>query len=163
MSNKVKELAETRHEMRSKAAEAKRLFIEEKYNCAQAVACAFCSELELPAEKARALAASFGGGMGRLREVCGAVSGALLVFGAVCGGYDPADRQARPRTINACRNLPGAFRSRMEALSAGSSWAFGPDKKQDAQPEERTAAYYARRPLRGACGLRGGNFGRNAE
>ena len=146
MSNKVKELAETRHEMRSKAAEAKRLFIEEKYNCAQAVACAFCSELELPAEKARALAASFGGGMGRLREFCGAVSGALLVLGAVCGGYDPADRQAKAAHYKRVQEFARRFSEQNGSIVCRELLGLRTGQKQDAQPEERTAAYYARRP-----------------
>ena len=81
--------------MEDKYAKAKHLFVKEKYNCAQAVACAFCQETGIPEEQLRALAASFGGGMGRLREVCGAVSGALLVLGALYGGYDPADTAAK--------------------------------------------------------------------
>ena len=83
--------------MEDKYAKAKHLFVKEKYNCAQAVACAFCQETGIPEEQLRALAASFGGGMGRLREVCGAVSGALLVLGALYGGYDPADTAAKAR------------------------------------------------------------------
>ena len=49
------------------------------YNCAQAVALAFCDELALPPETALRLVSGFGGGMGRLREVCGAFSGAAWI------------------------------------------------------------------------------------
>lgn len=116
--------------MEDKYAKAKHLFVKEKYNCAQAVACAFCQETGIPEEQLRALAASFGGGMGRLREVCGAVSGALLVLGALYGGYDPADTAAKPGTMRACRNLRAVFLRRMGISSAGncSSCAQGRSK-----------------------------------
>ena len=70
--------------------EAKRLFMQ-GYNCAQAVFCAFCDETGLDIDTAARMASSFGGGMGRLREVCGTVSGALLALGILRGYDDPAD------------------------------------------------------------------------
>ena len=59
------------------------------YNCAQSVAIAFAAEMGKSEEEVARLASSFGGGMGKLREVCGAVSGALLVYGALRGYSDP--------------------------------------------------------------------------
>ena len=70
-----------------KAAE---LFLQ-GYNCAQAVAVAFCDVTGLPEQQAARMASAFGGGMGRLREVCGAVSGMLLVLGTRC-----AERNSPP-------------------------------------------------------------------
>ena len=60
--------------------EAKALF-ENGYNCSQAVFLVFCEQYGLSRETAARLASSFGGGMGRLREVCGAVSGMLMAIG----------------------------------------------------------------------------------
>ena len=57
------------------------------YNCAQAVFCAFCDEMGMETDLAKRLSSSFGGGMGRMREVCGAVSGALMALGYF-KGYD---------------------------------------------------------------------------
>jgi len=71
----------TLHEL--KAAE---LFMS-GYNCAQAVFCAFSDELGMDKELAKRISSSFGGGMGRMREVCGAVSGALMALGCL-KGYD---------------------------------------------------------------------------
>ena len=65
---------------------AESLFAE-GYNCSQAVLLAFADECGLTQETAALLASSFGGGMGRLREVCGAVSGMFMVAG-LCRGYD---------------------------------------------------------------------------
>ena len=73
----------------SRAEKAAELFLQ-GYNCAQAVAVAFCDLMGMDAHTAAKLSSSFGGGMGRLREVCGAVSGMLMVVG-VLYGYDQAD------------------------------------------------------------------------
>ena len=76
------------------AEKARALFLE-GYNCAQAVMCAFDDLTGLDRETSARLACSFGGGMGRMREVCGTVSGALLVLGQLCGYSDPKDPQAK--------------------------------------------------------------------
>lgn len=61
------------------------------YNCAQAVACAFAEEMGMTVDQAARLASGFGGGFGRMREVCGAVSGAVLVYNCLHGYCDPED------------------------------------------------------------------------
>ncbi len=132
--------------MREKSAEAKRLFIQEKYNCAQAVACAFCQELGLEREKARALAASFGGGMGRMREVCGAVSGALLVLGAVYGAYDPADRGAKAAHYEKVQRFARRFSKKNGSIICRELLGLRSGQRDEPMPGERTAAYYAGRP-----------------
>ena len=66
------------------AKKARELF-EQGYNCAQSVFAAFCDETNMDFETAIKLAAPFGGGIGRLREVCGAVSGMTMVLGMKYG------------------------------------------------------------------------------
>ena len=83
------------------AEKARALFLE-GYNCAQAVLCAFDDLTGLDRETSARLASSFGGGMGRMREVCGTVSGALLVDTRIPGIGKP-----RQSIIIWCRNLPG--------------------------------------------------------
>ena len=63
------------------------------YNCAQAVAVAFCDVTGLNKEQTAKMVSAFGGGMGRMREVCGAVSGMFFVLGTLYG-YDNADADA---------------------------------------------------------------------
>ena len=75
--------------MSEKAQRAKALFLE-GYNCAQAVAGAFAPEMGLSVDAAARLASGFGGGMGRMREVCGAVSGMTLAASALRGYNAPA-------------------------------------------------------------------------
>ena len=72
------------------AEKAAELFIE-GYNCAQAVFGAFCDVTGFDEKTAMKISSSFGGGMGRLREVCGACTGAFMVAGILFGYDDPKD------------------------------------------------------------------------
>ena len=132
--------------MEDKYAKAKHLFVKEKYNCAQAVACAFCQETGIPEEQLRALAASFGGGMGRLREVCGAVSGALLVLGALYGGYDPADTAAKARHYARVQEFARRFSKENGHIVCRELLKLRSGQKQSPIPDQRTSEYYAARP-----------------
>ena len=91
------------------AEEAKALFME-GYNCAQAVFCAFGDVTGLDRDRSARLASSFGGGLGRLREVCGAVSGAAMVLGAAKGYADPKDAKAKKEHYERVREFAGRFR-----------------------------------------------------
>ena len=73
-----------------RGAKAAELFVE-GYNCAQAIAVAFSDVTGLDEDFSARMASSFGGGMGRMREVCGAVSGMLMVAGLLYGYDTPGD------------------------------------------------------------------------
>lgn len=124
--------------------EARRLFLS-GYNCAQAVFCAFCDETGLDIDTAARLSSSFGGGMGRLREVCGAVSGALLALGMLCGYSDPKDPQVKAAHYKLVQEYARRFREKngtivcRELLKNVSVTPGG-------VPESRTPEFYARRP-----------------
>ena len=75
--------------------EKARAIFKSGYNCAQAVFLAFTDIMEIDEKTATKLSSSFGGGMGRLREVCGAVSGCFMVLGTVLGSDDPTDHDAK--------------------------------------------------------------------
>ena len=72
--------------MSEKSEKAKELF-KQGYNCSQSVLAVFCEELGMDIDTAMKISSSFGGGMGRMREVCGTVSGMFMVAG-LCRGYD---------------------------------------------------------------------------
>ena len=74
--------------MLSRGERAKQLF-SEGYNCCQAVVGAFADCVDMEFDALMKLASSMGGGMGRLREVCGAVTGVFLVAGLLRGYSDP--------------------------------------------------------------------------
>ncbi len=126
------------------AAEAKRLFLA-GYNCAQAVCCAFCDETGLDMDTAARLASSFGGGMGRLREVCGTMSGALLALGLLHGYADPADPEAKANHYLLVREYARRFRERNGAIVCRELLRDVPVTPGPV-PEPRTAEFYARRP-----------------
>ncbi len=126
------------------AKEAERLFVE-GYNCAQAVFCAFCDETGLDVNAAARLSSSFGGGMGRLREVCGTVSGALLALGALCGYDDPTDPEAKAAHYRLVREYARRFREKNGAIICRELLKDVP-VTPGGTPEPRTPEFYARRP-----------------
>ena len=109
------------------------------YNCAQSVALAFCDEMDMKKDDAARLTIGFGGGIGRLREVCGTISGMAFVISAIYGESDKGSVYSMIQTVAkefeqkngsiVCRELLG--------LGSGSSAPT---------PEPRTEAYYKKRP-----------------
>ena len=81
------------------------------YNCAQAVAVSFCDLTGLTEKQAARFASSFGGGMGRLREVCGAVSGMFMVLGILYGYDDPKDDAPKKRLYTDIQALADRFKA----------------------------------------------------
>ena len=123
---------------------AKDLFLE-GYNCAQAVLCAFDDLTGLDRQTSARLASSFGGGMGRLREVCGTVSGALLVLGMVCGYSDPEDTNAKAAHYHLVQEFARRF-TELNGTIICRELLKGVKVKPGDAPEERTPEYYAERP-----------------
>lgn len=113
------------------------------YNCAQAVTMAFSDLLGLEEDYCAKMASSFGGGMGRLREVCGAVSGMLLVAGLLYGysGFDDDEKKKAHYTL--VQELAGAFRAEVGSIVCRDILKNPPS---DPAPTPRTAEYYAQRP-----------------
>lgn len=121
-----------------KAAE---LFME-GYNCAQAVVVAFCDVTGMDEKQAARLASSFGGGMGRMREVCGAVSGMLMVAGDLYG-YDSAASEGKMEHYALVQDLAGKFREQAGSIICREILKNPPT---DPNPTPRTAAFYKERP-----------------
>jgi C_GCAxxG_C_C family probable redox protein len=88
---------------------AKELF-GKGYNCSQAVFVAFCDETGLDHDTVLRIASSFGGGMGRLREVCGAVSGMFMAAGMIYGYSDPLDKDAKAKHYQFIQSLAKEFK-----------------------------------------------------
>lgn len=87
----------------------------EGFNCSQAVLAAYAKDLGLNEKTALKIAAGFGGGMGRMAETCGAVSGALMVLGMKYGGTTP-DRQVKERVYQQVREFAARFAARCGSL-----------------------------------------------
>lgn len=84
-------------------------YFNEGYNCCQAVVLAFQKELGIGAEQAARLGSSFGGGLARLRELCGAVSGIALVEGLLAGYESPTDAEAKAAHYELIQAMANAF------------------------------------------------------
>ena len=126
------------------AEQAGKLFLE-GYNCAQAVVCAFSDVTGLDEKSAARLSSSFGGGMGRLREVCGTVSGARLVLGILYGYDDPKDYEAKKAHYQLVQEFARRFRE-INGTIICRELLKNVKVTPGGQPEERTPEYYKRRP-----------------
>ena len=129
----------------SKHAQKAMALFKEGYNCSQAVIGAFCEELDLDFETAVKIASSFGGGMGRLREVCGAVSGMFMAAGMKYGYTDINDKQAKTEHYKLIQELAERFKRENGSMICRELLGLekGPDQPA---PEDRTEAYYKKRP-----------------
>ena len=115
----------------------------EGYNCAQAVALAFCDVTGMEKDYAAKLVSSFGGGMGRLREVCGAVSGMFLVAGLLYGYSDKDDPEAKKAHYSLVQKLAEEFRKEAGSIVCREILKNPPS---DPAPTPRTELYYKERP-----------------
>lgn len=125
---------------------ARALFLE-GYNCAQSVFCAFTDVTGLDLATSARLASSFGGGLGRLREVCGAVSAASMVLG-LAKGYDvPGDRALKAKHYELVREFAARFREEAGSINCRALLIqAGVMAETGGEPDERTPEYYEKRP-----------------
>lgn len=121
---------------------AAKLFFE-GYNCAQAVAVAFADAVGLEEKLCAKMVSSFGGGMGRLREVCGAVSGILFVAGLLYGYDTKDDGEAKKEHYARVQELAGKFREEAGSIVCREILANPPS---DPNPTPRTEEFYKQRP-----------------
>ena len=123
--------------------QAAELFVN-GHNCAQAVAVAFCDVTGMEPSLAAKMASSFGGGMGRMREVCGAVSGMLMVAGLLYGYTDPGEKDCNKKAhYQLVQQLSGQFREEIGSIVCREILKNPPS---DPNPTPRTAEFYKVRP-----------------
>ena len=120
-------------------------YFEQGYNCAQAVLLAFCKETGFTLERSAKLASAFGGGMGRMREVCGAVSAMLMVEGLLQGYDDPKAKEEKTELYARVRTLADRFREQNGSIICR-DLLLETEVTPGFEPEQRTEAYYQRRP-----------------
>ena len=113
------------------------------YNCAQAGAVAFTDVTGLTEAQAAKMASAFGGGMGRMREVCGAVSGMLMVLSYVYGYDTPGDDISKKRLYGQVQALAAGFRAENGSIICREILKNPPSGPN---PTPRTAEFYAKRP-----------------
>ena len=115
-------------------------------NCAQAVLLAFHKEVGLDEKTALRLAAPFGGGFGRQREVCGAVSGMCMVLGFFDGYDDITDPNRKAAHYATVQALCARFKEKNGTIICRELLDGIPGNNTAPTPEARTAQYYQKRP-----------------
>lgn len=121
--------------------------------CCQSILAAFAPELGMQEETALRLGSPFGGGMGRLREVCGVFTGCCMVLGLLYGGYDPRDQAAKSAQYERVQQMAAVFRRENGSIVCRE--LLGLPGASAPTPEIRTGAYYKRRPCAGYVRLGG--------
>ena len=126
-------------------AEQAREYFTAGYNCAQAVFLAYRDITGIEEELAATISAPFGGGMGRLREVCGAVSGMTMVAGFISPNPQPNDNENKKNCYATVQSLAEEFRAENGHIVCRELLGLT-QQKDDPTPSPRTGEYYKRRP-----------------
>ena len=118
---------------------------ESGFGCAQSVFSTYADLFGMDRETALKLASPMGGGIGRMREVCGAVSAMALLAGLKDGNIDPKDEEGRERIYLLVRKMSDRFREENGTISCRELLGIL-DREQSAKPDQRTKEYYESRP-----------------
>ena len=119
---------------------------KEGYNCSQSVVAAFADRYGFTREQALRMSASFGGGIGRMRETCGAACGLFMLAGLETGAVDGADREGKAANYALVQQLAEEFKKRNGALKCAELLGLSKKEPVVSTPEARTPQYYAKRP-----------------
>lgn len=143
-------------DINERVAKAKRLFKEEGYNCCQAVVLAYNDIFGIDDTTAAAMSAGFGGGMGRMREVCGSVSGMVMLTGLIAPANDPSIKVDRTKNYALVQEVAGEFRAINGSIICRELLGL-PDEsstqKESPEPSDRTPEYYRKRPCEELVGI----------
>ena len=131
---------------------AMKLFTEGA-NCAQAVLGAFAEECNLSYDEAMKLASGFGAGMGRMREVCGAVSGMILVANLRCASADLQDKKAKDDHYALIQKLADEFKKENGSIVCRELLGLAKNENTTPISEARTETYYKKRPCAELVGI----------
>lgn len=143
------------------SSKAKELF-KSGYNCAQAVFLAFSDITGMDEKTAAMLSSSFGGGMGRMREVCGAVSGMFMIAGMLYGYDDPKARVEKKEHYELIQYLAEEFKKETGSIICRELLGKQGDDASPA-PTQRTDQYYKKRPCVELVGICAGIIQRYIE
>ncbi len=118
------------------------------YGCSQSVVAAFADLYGLDETMAKRIAAGFGGGVGRMRMMCGTVSGLVILAGLDCGQTEGDDREGKAACYKVVQELLETFKQRNGSIICAELLGLNgcPVVKTTYVPEERNAEYYKKRP-----------------
>lgn len=128
-----------------KRIERARELFHEGFNCSQSVVAACADLYGMDEQTALRVAASFGGGIGRMRQTCGAACGMFLLAGLENGSATPHDAEGKKQNYALVQDLAAKFKEENGSLICAELLAIAP-KPQEPTPEARTEAYYQKRP-----------------
>lgn len=120
-------------------------YFKEGYNCAQAVFLCYAEELGMDKKTALKLSSSFGAGMGRMREVCGAVSGMFMAAGLLYGYDSPTDQSGKAAHYKRIQQLAEQFKKENGSIICKELLGLTGDHFSHV-PQQRTDTYYKKRP-----------------
>lgn len=121
------------------------------YNCSQSIILAFEDIITIDMDTALKIASPFGGGMGRLREVCGSVSGMFMVLGYIKGYKEPKDYEGKKQLYEHVQELARRFEEQNGSIVCRNLLGLSV-QKEEAAPSLRTEEYYKKRPCKEMIG-----------
>ena len=119
---------------------------KEGFNCSQSVVAAFADKYGFTQEQALRMSASFGGGIGRMRETCGAACGLFMLAGLETGATEGSDKEGKAANYQLVQELAAEFKQRNGALRCADLLGLSKNEPVVSSPEARTNQYYAKRP-----------------
>ncbi len=129
-----------------RAQQARQNFLD-GYNCCQAVLMTFADVLEIDKDAAITIASGFGGGMARMREVCGTVSALCMAAGYISPASDPSIKEERTKNYALVQELAGKFKEENGSIVCKELLGLVKSPMQESpEPSDRTAEYYRKRP-----------------
>lgn len=129
---------------KSRVEEAVSLF-ESGYNCCQSVFTAYAGLYGMDKGEGLMMTSTMGGGVGRMREVCGAVSAMALLYGLIDGNEDPKDQAKKEAVYQRVRDMSDEFARRNGSIICKELLGIA-EREESAAPDIRTEEYYAKRP-----------------
>lgn len=134
----------TSQEIDQRVEKAVALF-KQGFNCSQSVVAACADIYGIDEQTALRISASFGGGIGRMRQTCGAACGMFLLAGLENGSAVPGDAEGKKQNYALVQDLAAKFKGENGSLICAELLGVAP-KPQEPTPEARTEAYYQKRP-----------------
>ena len=120
-------------------------YFEQGYNCSQSVALAFADEVGMDSKLIARLTGGFGGGMGRMREVCGTCSAMFMVAGILYGLGESYSHEEKTEHYKRIQELAARFKEKHSTIICG-ELLKGLSVTSTPEPEKRTEQYYKVRP-----------------
>lgn len=123
------------------------------YNCSQAVAAAFADVYGIDRDLMLRIASSFGGGFGRMRMICGTVSGMGMLAGLENGSVEAGNNAAKGKNYELVQSFAEKFKAETGSIICAEMLGLKPMTSTPATPEARTPEYYRKRPCVELVGL----------